>query len=111
MLKTSLILAAAVVGAIAGAEAAQPSAATHEVVISDFAFNPPHVTVSQGDTVTWVNRDVVRHNATASDKGWTSGTLRSGASGSITANTVGTFTYICTRHPSMTGTLVVEGRK
>lgn len=72
------------------------------------AFGPQTVTIKVGDTVTWTNKDGVRHNATAVDKSWKTDTFSKGGTGSVTFNTAGTFPYICTVHPSMTGTVIVQ---
>lgn len=54
---------------------------THTVVISGMKFHPVGLTVNKGDTVVWVNKDLVTHNITAyPDSQWTSGPITSGAS-------------------------------
>ncbi len=83
-------------------------AADESVQIADFAFAPATVTVTAGDTVTWTNADPVAHTATATDSSWDTGDIAEGASASITFNTPGTYSYLCTPHPTMTGTVVVE---
>jgi plastocyanin len=88
--------------------AQQPSRPGREIAIDNFAFTPARLVVQQGDVITWVNRDVVRHDVTMLDKSGGAGTIQSGASGSITATTPGTFDYICSRHPGMKGTIVVQ---
>src|SRR5947209_2226700 len=35
--------------------------ATSSVMINNFAFSPAHITVKQGTTVTWTNKDSVAH--------------------------------------------------
>lgn len=114
MLRRALLIAAVAAAALVAPLRAQqpnPAAAAHQIVISDFSFAPARIVVHQGDTIKWVNRDIVRHNATVGDKSWTTGTLMPGGAGSVTATAVGTFNYICTRHPSMKGVIVVEAPK
>jgi plastocyanin len=79
------------------------------VTIQDFAFGPSAVTVKKGTTVTWTNKDSAAHTVTETDgkDGPKSGTLETGKSYSFTYNTVGTFSYHCSIHPSMTGTVTV----
>ena len=48
---------------------AQPK--TVEVTIEHFAFVPANVTVADGDTIVFVNKDIVPHTATATDNSWT----------------------------------------
>ena len=83
-------------------------AADESVAIADFAFAPATVTITAGDTVTWTNADPVAHTATAVDSSWDTGEIAEGASASSTVNTPGTYAYLCTPHPTMTGTVVVE---
>ena len=43
------------------------------------AFHPEVLEVQRGDTVVWINRDIVPHTATATRKsGWDTGTAPSG---------------------------------
>ena len=84
------------------------AAADETVTISGLAFLPPSVTVTEGDTVTWTNEDGMPHTATGSGGSFDTGTLADGASGAVTFDTAGTFAYICSIHPTMTGTVIVE---
>jgi LPXTG-motif cell wall-anchored protein len=85
------------------------AAASQGVTIRDYAFSPRTVTVQPGDTVTWTNRDGVRHSATAEDGSFDTGLLGEGQSGEHTFREAGTYDYVCTPHPNMHGTVVVEG--
>jgi plastocyanin len=82
-------------------------AADAAVSIRDFAFSPRTVEVRVGDRVTWTNRDAVEHTATARNGSFDTGLLGEGESASIRFTVAGTYRYICTPHPSMTGTVVV----
>jgi plastocyanin len=75
--------------------------------ITDFKFSPETLTVHVGDTVTWTNSGPSPHTATAGHGGFDTGTLTKGASASHTFTQSGTFSYICTIHPFMKGTVVV----
>jgi plastocyanin len=79
------------------------------VTISDFKFAPATITITVGDTITWSNNGPSPHTATANDHRFDTGTLNKGQSASHTFNTAGTFAYICTIHPFMHGTVVVQG--
>lgn len=73
------------------------------------AFEPAELTVMRGDTVVWLNRDIVPHTATATGKpGWDSGTLSQGTRGRVILRDGGTVTYICQLHPTMRGKLIVR---
>jgi plastocyanin len=87
---------------------AHASAATR-VTIKDFLFSPATVTVHTGDLVTWHNSGKQPHTATADDGSFDTGTLTSGQSASHMFTQPGTFTYYCTIHPNMHGTVKVLG--
>jgi hypothetical protein len=57
--------------------------------------------------VTWTNRDSVAHTATRGTA-FDSGLIEQGESYSLTFVRAGTYRYVCTPHPNMTGTVVVR---
>jgi LPXTG-motif cell wall-anchored protein len=88
--------------------AAARAAANGSVTIVDFEFQPGSVTIDQGDTVTWTNDGPTAHSATAPDGSFDTGIFPAGQSRSHTFDQAGTFSYICTPHPNMHGTIVVR---
>jgi len=78
------------------------------VVMTDFAFTPQSITIPVGSTVTWRNDGPSAHTATAGDTSFSTGILKKGQSRTATFNQIGSFDYICTLHPQMTGTVLVE---
>jgi LPXTG-motif cell wall-anchored protein len=84
------------------------AAASGSVAIADFQFAPGQITINQGDTVTWTNNGPTPHSATAPDGSFDTGIFPAGQSRSHTFNDAGTFSYICTPHPQMQGTIVVQ---
>jgi plastocyanin len=82
------------------------AAANGSVAIADFSFAPATITISQGDTVTWTNNGPTPHSATGGS--FDTGIFPAGQSRSHTFNEAGTFSYICTPHPQMKGTVVVQ---
>ncbi|HEY7981172.1 MAG TPA: cupredoxin family copper-binding protein [Candidatus Eremiobacteraceae bacterium] len=85
-----------------------PTAAPVAVKIVNFAFSPQKVVIPVGGSVTWTNKDDVAHTATASDSSFDSGNLANGQSWTHTFTKAGKYAYICTYHPNMTGTIVVQ---
>jgi plastocyanin len=83
------------------------ASASASVTMGDFFFSPASVTVAVGDTVTWHNTGQAPHTATANDGSFDTGTINAGGSGSHTFSSAGTFSYICTIHPNMKGTVRV----
>jgi plastocyanin len=95
--------------ALAGPGAASVQAqAAGRVSIVDFAFNPASTTVAVGSQVVWTNTGQAPHTSTSQAGGWDSGRLSPGQTFTFTASRAGSFAYMCTVHPSMTGTLVVQ---
>lgn len=79
----------------------------HTVVIQQMKFMPEDLTVNTGDTVIWINRDIVDHNVTEEvGKEWTSGNMPSGSSWKMAV--VKSAAYFCTIHPVMKGSLSVR---
>jgi plastocyanin len=81
---------------------------THTVTIESMRFRPDVLTVALGDTIVWVNRDLVPHTATSKDGGFDSKEIQADGSWRYTIRTAGDFAYVCTFHPTMTATLRVE---
>jgi plastocyanin len=77
------------------------------VTIKNFAYTPPELIVSKGSTIRFSNQDSTEHTATAAG-GFDTGTIGKGQTKSVTLNTAGTFSYVCTFHPFMHGTVTVR---
>lgn len=52
--------------------AQEANRARYRVEIKHFKFVPERLTVAPGDTVVWVNLDLVPHTVTAKDESWDS---------------------------------------
>ncbi len=78
------------------------------IEIKNFAFNPSTITIPKGTTVIWTQNDGVAHTVTSSvGKGFDSGTLNPGDPFRWTFNDAGTFSYVCSFHINMKGTIIV----
>ena len=88
-----------------GNAVAQPR--KHRVEISGFKFTPDRLEVSIGDTITWINRDIAPHTATAAEGGCDTGELVKGAEASIIVTAGMEATYFCAFHPVMKALLAV----
>ncbi len=81
---------------------------TKQVEIKDFNFSPRALTVKSGEKITWINRDEEPHTIVSVEKQFKkSPPLDTDQSFTITAGAPGTYTYFCSVHPKMTGTIVV----
>lgn len=79
-----------------------------KVDIADFKYNPAAVTVKPGSKVMWTNSDAANHTATADDGSFDTGDLGQGDTATETLQKPGTYTYICSFHAFMTGTVEVK---
>jgi len=86
-----------------------PAEETTDVLIQDFAFDPPHIQVTAGDTVTWTQgADEEAHTATADDGTFDTDILTDeGDTGEFTFEEAGEFSYFCQIHPEMLGLVTV----
>jgi plastocyanin len=84
-----------------------PTSGGVTVVIQGFSFVPLTVTIKAGETVTWMDKDGVPHDATFSD--FTTGYISKGQSFTRRFDTPGTYTYLCKEHVAMAqGTVIVQ---
>lgn len=100
-----MMLALLSAGAFQLANAAGPT--VHTVAMEGVKFEPETVTVARGDTVVWVNKDPFPHTATAKGA-FDSKEIAAGKSWRFVTRGAGTYVYVCTLHPGMKGTLVVQ---
>jgi plastocyanin len=83
-------------------------ATTMEVMVEKLTFKPAEITVAVGDTIKWVNNDVMAHTATVN--GGMDVTIPPHQSASIVVTMAGTTDYYCRFHPNMRGRIVVQER-
>jgi plastocyanin len=91
--------------AAAGPTAVASKAKT--VIINHFAFHPPTLTINAGTKVDFTNTSTVTHTATRGGS-FDSGRIKPGTTIGIRFNQKGTFSYHCSIHPTMHGTIVVR---
>jgi plastocyanin len=109
-----IFVAFALLGSIRGKESevrepASAKASKTEVLIDSFSFSPKTFTVSAGATVTWTNYDNVPHVVTSADDQFKkSAVLKTGQHFSNTFATAGSYSYLCSIHPRMTGEITVK---
>ena len=115
MTKTSLMIPVLAVAALiagcggSGESVGQPAAAKSAQKLVDMTgstFAPEAIDAKVGDTISFVNKDEIAHNATGD--GIDSGTIAGGATFDFKAAKAGTISYVCTFHPGMTGTINVS---
>ena len=80
---------------------------THTVVIDKMKFGAVPAVLRVGDRILWVNKDMFRHTATATNKTFDLD-LQPGASGTVVVRKAGAITVICRYHPGMRAILKVK---
>jgi plastocyanin len=105
MRKLILALAAVLTLAVAG----PAGAATKTINVYGSTFTPKSATITEGDTVTWVNRDNANHQILADKGQFVSPILRPGQRYSFRFNAAGTYTYKDELNRKLAGTIKVNG--
>ena len=82
-----------------------------QVLIQDYAFKAPTITVSSGTEVDWTNKDDDPHTVTADDASFDSKGLDQGDVYRHVFLKPGKYPYHCAAHPFMKGVVVVTGGK
>ena len=106
------VLATVFACAIGAAPAIADTVVIDSVDSPSAVFQPANVTIETGDTVRWeFDAAATTHNVTSPSSNWTPSTNRAAPNGAPierTFNTVGTYTFLCTLHTGMTGSITVE---
>jgi plastocyanin len=81
-------------------------AATVKITMQDLVVSPAEASAKVGDTIEWINKDIVAHTATARNGDWD---VMMPPKKTVTSvlNKAGTVEYYCRFHPNMKATLVV----
>jgi plastocyanin len=82
--------------------------AANTVEISGFMYAPDTLTIHAGESVTWVNHDQDPHTIVGKNNEFHSEALDTNDKFTYTFKKPGTYTYFCTLHPQMTGTVTVK---
>lgn len=79
---------------------------THTVVIDKMKFGAMPRAIRVGDSIRWINRDIVKHTATANDRSFNLD-LAPGKSGTTVMRHAGRIPVLCIYHPGMKASLNV----
>jgi plastocyanin len=79
---------------------------TITVTIEKLVFSPVDIKAKVGDTVEWVNKDILAHTATV--KGGWDVMIPPKKSASLVLKKAGTVEYFCRFHPNMKGHITVS---
>lgn len=83
-------------------------AAQHTISIENMKFVPENFKVSKGDTIIWINRDIVPHTVTSLNHKFDSKIILPNQKWSYMFVNSGAFPYKCDLHPTMIGKIVVK---
>jgi len=117
IMATKMVVGAVLAGGLWGtsltragypAAAQQAQAASVQVKIDNFSFNPQEITVATGTTVTWVNQDDIPHTVTSTTDAFKSKALDTDDKFSFKFDKPGTYDYYCSIHPKMTAKVIVK---
>jgi len=78
------------------------------VTILNFAFHPARLIVSPGTRIVWTNRDSDPHTVDSTKGVWSSQALDTDGTFARAFKATGSFTYYCSIHPFMHGTVIVQ---
>ena len=82
----------------------------HVIEITQMKFVPDVVNVHEGDTIMWINKDMVEHDVTEKDlNAWTSSRMPAGATWKMVATK--SEAYYCSLHVVMEGKIIVNGEE
>ncbi len=96
----------AVAAVILAAAAVPARAETIQVIVDKLVFTPAEVSAKVGDTVEWVNRDILAHTATV--KGEMEVMIPAKKTGRLTLQKAEAMEYYCRFHPNMKGRITVS---
>lgn len=81
-------------------------AATIQISMENLVISPAEATAKVGDTIEWINKDVLAHTATARNGDWDV-TIPPKKTVSLVLKKAGAVDYYCRFHPNMKATLAV----
>jgi plastocyanin len=93
--------------ALAGLLSVPAQAATIQITISKLVFDQGTVEAKVGDTIEWINKDVIAHTATARDGDWNV-MIGPNKTARLVLKKPGSVDYYCRFHPNMKGKLIIS---
>jgi len=108
MTKISLLLKVVLPMVLFAMTAGLAEAASTNVMVQDFDFSPPNVSIGVNDSVIWNWTGNFQHTSTSAGL-WDSGPLGSGGSFTNKFTGAGNFPYLCSIHTFMVGSVNVVG--
>jgi len=82
-------------------------AATVQIVMDKLVFAPAETQAKVGDTIEWINKDILAHTATATAGDAWNVIIAPSKTEKLVLQKAGTIDYFCKYHPNMKGRVVV----
>jgi plastocyanin len=95
-----------IVAFMLGAMAVPAHAATIQIVMENLVISPAAASAKVGDTIEWINKDILAHTATARNGDWDV-TIPPKKTVTLVLKKAGTIDYYCRFHPNMKATLTI----
>jgi plastocyanin len=81
-------------------------ATTIQITMENLVFSPAEASAEVGDTIEWINKDILAHTATARNGDWNV-TIPPNKTATLVLKKAGAVDYFCRFHPNMKATLAV----
>jgi plastocyanin len=98
---------AVLLAGVLGLATVSAHAETVEVTITNLVFSPTELNLQVGDTIEWINKDVIAHTATARNGAWDV-MIPAKKTTSQVLTKAGIFDFYCRFHPNMKGKMTVR---
>jgi plastocyanin len=79
-----------------------------QIAIKNFMFSPSSLTIKAGTAVTWINKDEEPHTVVSDTGLFRSAAVDTNETFAFKFDKPGTYRFVCSIHPQMVGTIVVE---
>ena len=91
---------------LAGLQSVSAQAATIQITIQNLVNTPAEVSAKVGDTIAWINKDVLAHTATAKNGDWDV-MIGPNKTAQVVLKKAGSVDYYCKFHPNMKARVTV----
>ena len=91
---------------VSGLSSVSAHAETIQVTIDKLVFAPTEITAKVGDAIEWVNKDILAHTATATNKDWDV-MIGPKQTAKLVLKKAGPVDFFCKFHPNMKGHVTV----
>jgi plastocyanin len=95
-----------VIAALTLGAAIPAHAATIQITMENLVIAPAEASAKVGDTIEWINKDILAHTATARNGDWDV-TMPPKKTVTLILKKAGTIDYYCRFHPNMKATLTI----